>query len=348
MTDTSDTDVAPREVARREGREGSRWVNQRPAAAEVAAWFKENIVLHEGMEHEEWVTGITLIQSTESHDEIRGFTQDGRPIIAPDVQHLFFIPYPKVETRVAYFNALVAKNDSWSGFILPVAAADPKGMHVGYTAVKITRPADGKAVSLIVYTAEVRVFDGEVKWEEQEDADGVMRKYPTGKLVLSGLGTKSVPLTDRHGQVDPNAMAKAQTGAVGRALGMAGVLVIPGTGVATAEDMQESAATGNLPGASLQESANPPDGDGRIEDADPDETLRSRALALIGQLKADHPKALQEFQAWARGRNLGQLSTISGAPLKGVVKKLEKALDDAQASAPPPPDTDLTGEDETL
>jgi hypothetical protein len=221
------------------GRSGNRWVNYRPEATEIADWF-QTIRLHEGMEHEDWLSGITLIEATEKHDHIVGFAQDGRPQIMKDVQSLHLIPYTRVDARVAYFNRLMEIHEDWSGFILPVPAADPKGMAVGFYAMKVALP-DGKIATAVCYTARVLVIEGDVKWAEHVDPDGVTRLYPLGNVVMAGAhGTKSVPLVDRWGRFDANAVMKAQTGGVGRALGYAGMLVIPGTGVATAEDMREA------------------------------------------------------------------------------------------------------------
>jgi hypothetical protein len=90
----------------RRGREGSRWINERPTSQEVAEWFR-SVPLHDGMDHEKYVGGITLIQGVEKADEIVGYDGDGRPVIVEDVRNVTFTPYMKVETRVAYFHDYV-------------------------------------------------------------------------------------------------------------------------------------------------------------------------------------------------------------------------------------------------
>jgi hypothetical protein len=344
------TDVL--ELPQRHGQEGNRWVNYRPTGEEVAAWFASNVRLHEDMSHDDWVSGITLIQATEKVTEIAGFADDNRPIIVPDVQHLYFIPYPKVETRINYFWRLMeteqGTDEKWHGFIMPVAAPNPGGMSVGYNAVKAALP-DGSVASLVCYTAKVRVIRGDVTWEEIEEADGVKRKQPFGDMVYDGSpGTKSVPILNRWGKVDENAMARAQTGANGRALGMVSMLVIPGTGVATAEDMQEFQAQGQgspgAPPAKPDESS----GSGRFAE-DSDDALRQRAASIIRALEAEHPEALATFQAWARERRHKRLEDIGGAALKGVVKKLEKVQDEARHDPPAedvPTGIDISGVEE--
>jgi hypothetical protein len=213
-----------------------------------------------------------------------------------------------------------------------VAAADPKGMAVGFYAMKVALP-DGKMVSAVCYTARVLVIEGEVEWEEEVDPDGVTRLYPHGKIVMAGAhGTKSVPLVDRWGRFDANAVMKAQTGGVGRALGYAGMLVIPGTGVATAEDMREALDQGATPGsppAAPQEPQEPPPGAPAGDLA-----LRGEAVAIMALLREQHPEALAEFQAWARERKFRKLSEVQGPALKGLVKKLQKIRDEVQAEPP--------------
>jgi hypothetical protein len=309
------------------GRVGSRWINYRPSAEEVADWF-QTVRLHEGMEHQDWLSGITLIEATEKHDHITGFASDGRPQVMKDVESLHLIPYPRVDARVAYFNRLMELTEDWTGFILPVPAADPKGMAVGFYAMKVALP-DGKLVSAVCYTARILVIEGEVVWEPEVDPDGVERRYPHGDVILAGAhGTKSVPLVDRWGRFDANAVMKAQTGGVGRALGYAGMLVIPGTGVATAEDMREAQDQGSIPGSP---SAAP---DAAEERPSGDLALRAEAVEIIGLLKERHPEALAEFQAWAKERKFRKLSEIQGPALKGLVRKLQK-IREAQADKEP-------------
>lgn len=323
--------VEAAEIPVERGRSGNRWINYRPTPEEVADWF-QTVRLHEGMEHEDWLSGITLIEATEKHDHILGFAQDGRPQIAKDVQSLHLIPYPKVDARVAYFNRLMEINrNDWSGFILPVAAADSKGMAVGFYAMRVALP-DGKTVSAVCYTARVVVIAGVVEWLPEVDPDGVTRRYPHGDVVLAGAhGTKSVPLVDRWGGFDANAVMKAQTGGVGRALGYAGMLAIPGTGVATAEDMREALDQGSIPGSPA---AAPAGAEERpVEVGSSDLALRGEAVAIMALLKERHPEALAEFQAWARERKFRKLSEIQGPALKGLVRKLQKMREE-QAALP--------------
>lgn len=328
---------SPVQLPQRRGREGNRWVNERPTPEKVAEWFEASVRLHDGMEHKDWVGGISLIQTTEEHDEVVGFGDDGRPTIVAGVQHVFYVPYPKVETRVDYFKSLTAthnegakERDRWTDFILPVPAKESGGMPVGYFPAKVTLP-DGRVATLVGYTAQATIFEGPIYWEERLDPDGVTRRYPNGDIVFQGAhGTKTVPVLDRWGGVNADAFAWAQTGANGRALGFAGILVIPGTGVATAEDMIESQQGGKPQAAPA--APQPQEGQTPV-DTDPEALLRQRTVEMLSTLQNDYPEALKTFQAWARERKFGSLDTIGGPALKGVVKKLEKTLDQARQSS---------------
>jgi hypothetical protein len=84
-------------------REGSRWINQRPSGDEVASWFVQNAPMHEGMEPERYVTGVTLIPAKEKPKILSPERRDRRR-----AEQLVWTPYVKVETRVAYFWDLMA------------------------------------------------------------------------------------------------------------------------------------------------------------------------------------------------------------------------------------------------
>jgi hypothetical protein len=107
---------------------------------------------------------------------------------------------------------------------------------------------------------------------------------------------------------------------------MAGMLVVPGSGVATAEDMLELA--GPSAGAVAE--------DAQLPQPEPenltDEQLRERASALVDILREQDPDALASFQEWARGRNL-TLAEAQGAALRGVVRKLETTIEASRAPA---------------
>lgn len=333
------TDVATPALPRREGREGNRWVNHQPSLEELSEWFAK-IPIHDGMKHEDWVTGLTLIRQTEKTDEIAGFREDNRPIIIPEVQHTYFIPYPKVEARIAYFNTYWQLDDGHIGFIEPVVAPDSGGMADGFNPMKISLP-DGKIATLLCYSAIATIFERDgLETEEREDVDGKRRWYNVGTVVQrSAVGTKAVPILNQWGKVDADAPAKAQSGAIGRALGMMGMLVIPGTGVATAEDMREMTEGGSPHGApATQEGLTT--GGAQASEAGSDDSIRERIAELHGQLR-EYPDHMRIFSAWAKERGYGNIAEIGGTNLKGIQVKLERELDRAVRSAQSATEVDI-------
>ena len=309
--------------ARRQGREGSRWLNVRPGGEEVAEWFK-SVPLHDGMEHEHYIGGVTLIQQTEKSDEVIGWADDGAPKIA-ERRNLVFTPYVKVETRVAYFWRLMSVWDAvgvWQPVDVP--GAEDLGLPAGFFRYSTSKP-DGKTVNFVGANVQVAVYEkGTVKFETLREGPAnaqVMRRVLEGvPLLVAPPAQKVVPVTFKV-EVDPNALMKAATGAVGRALGMAGMLIVPGSGVATAEDMLE--LRDPAPGTGPEGAQLPSQDEPQAELTD--EQLRERAAALVGELETADPDAHREFQEWARGRKL-TLNEAQGPVLRGAIRKLEKAL----------------------
>lgn len=304
------------EPVARAGREGSRWYNMRPPAEDVAEWFT-GVRLHEGMRHEDYIGGITMIQATEKSDELTGFDKDLLPTIR-ERKDLVYIPYVKVDTRVRYFWDYVELHEArgWRGEIrvVPNASSVELGLPDGFFRYSASDPKNAeKRVNFIGISMQATIY------ERSRAAGGA--DIP---IVQGSPGTKLVAAATKW-DVDPHAMSKAETGAVGRALGMAGILVIPGSGVATAEDMLELS---EAPAGATAEPELPAPTAVALEDLT-DEQLRERAAALVEELGGIDPKRHAEFQEWARGRKL-TLAEAQGAPLRGAVKKLEKTIAEAR------------------
>lgn len=214
MTDQTD------EFRPRMGREGARWYNARPTPAEVAEWFS-TVPLHDKMNHADYVAGISLIQTTEEVTAIIGYTGDG-VAMTQRVPEIVFTPYPRVETRLAYFWNYVATLPGHRGIIepgklhgTPPASELPEGFFI------VALPqTGGEIIYMIGRSMRVRIEDSRTY---------NIAEYPSE--------AKTVPMRLEYGAIDEHAFAKASTGAIGRALGAAGMLVLPGTGIATAEDM---------------------------------------------------------------------------------------------------------------
>jgi hypothetical protein len=324
-------------VAVRKGQEGGRWVNERPSGEDVAKWFAANVDVAEGLNVEHYVSGLTLISSTEKVKETIGFRDNGSPILQ-EMEHSVFVPYVKVETRVKYFHDLMAKHrDEWVGFIDPVQPDEPNpSLPPGFFKIAVTQK-DKEVVSYICCSMQVTVFKkGTVKEEKVliDTRKGLYVVRRTGEVIIQGApAVKAVPLLTRYGSSDPNAVMKAETGAVGRALGFSGMLVAPGSGVATAEDMEEAQRMEGPPAGETPGPAALPGAPGEaVQSASPEE-LRPRAVALIGELEKDFPDRHKAFLEWCSERKFAKVSELNEAALKGIIRKVENELDEGRKAA---------------
>lgn len=310
----------------RKGQEGSRWWNQRPSSEEVAKWF-EGVPLHEEMDHNRYINGIVLIEQSTKTNEIEGEHQDGAPKIREDVHNLTYTPYPKVETRVQYFHDLMAKHEEdWMGVIEPVGGGE-NGLPPGFFIRTIsTEKGDFK---FLCCTIQVKVFLRSTVKEQilQTGHRGEPKILRSGQTVIEGApGTKIVRMATRYQYPDENSVMKAETGAVGRALGMAGMLIIPGAGVATAEDMHEAKDHEENPiPAEKKKQAKLPEsksaGDKKTSD------LSEEATSIVSKLKKDFPEVFTDFKAWCEDRDINSLAEVTEpSVLRGLIKKAKKQL----------------------
>lgn len=335
------------EADRRVGQEGSRWYNEPPTGKQIAEWFEANVKLHDGLEHKDYVPGITMIPSTEKVKQVIGWGSDGQPVIAKR-ENLVYTPYAKVETRVKYFHDLMAtKEKEWIGIIEPVtpAGADDR-LPPGFFTYLIPT-GENKGVRYICCTMKVTVYEREDFDEVREVVDtrnGVYRTRRIGKKIIDAPpATKMIPLTSTWNdnvRADDMAMMKAETGAVGRALGLAGMLVIPGTGVATAEDMGEAEALQSQPSGAAPTIEPPADLPAEQLPVGQDEllALREEAVEAINSLKNEYPDAFKLFQEWAQSRGIGRIDAIVDPTiLRGLTSKAirDKEAEDAKQEEPP-------------
>lgn len=174
--------------------------DKKPTAEEISKWFS-GFKLHEGLEHSQYVNGIVAIENRS-----RG-------------QSIGWSPFVTATTRIKYFWDL-CEVKGWYGSI-----SNPRPIErpFGFAPDKI-------ATGLL---AEVNVSI----WETSEiDPDQPRRP------LRSATGRKQVDQGYLYSQVrnpDFDAIMKAETGALARGLGQIGILCLPGSGVATAEDMNE-------------------------------------------------------------------------------------------------------------
>lgn len=293
-------------------REGSRWINTKPSGEELAQWFQHNVKLHEGLEHADYVQGIVLIPQTE---KVREPDAQGNLV---DQFRQVFTPYPTAAARLAYFRDWAHAN----GF-LKVIEPDPgvsrnDALPPGFWRYAVTTQDQGgreKLTNFIGYSASVSAFLPEIRVGGR--GREVLAPHRAAKIVpvLRWAGA-------RQGLVaDENAPAKAETGATGRALGLAGMLVIPGVGVATAEDVQETLREAETAPAAEPQAQLPND------DLEP-QSGRERVAALIGQLQ-EYPEALEQAKLTAASRKM-QFEKLTDQQLRGAVRLLERTLEDAR------------------
>lgn len=318
-------------MARREGQEGSRWVNYRPTGEEVADWFEKNVKLHEGLEASSYVTGITLIQSTEKSKAVVGWDGD-----QPQTQEQFdlvYTPYPRVDIRVRYWqDYLELHRQEMIGVLERVAPPEPsKTLPEGFFRMDVGQ-ADSKVTRFVCCSLRARIYKrGTIEYQRLtvDKRTGEERMEMRGEVLLDAPpATKMIPILSRYGP-DPFSLMKAETGAVGRALALAGMLVVPGAGVASAEDLIEAQQMQSGEGevaAPTPEAASLPEQQAAAEDP---EALRTRAGRLMEELKA-HPERHKAMVAWARERKL-VLADAELPALRGVIRKLERELDEAKA-----------------
>lgn len=296
-------------------REGSRWRYGRPSSDEVGAWFA-TAPLDEGMTHADFIAGIVLIPATE---KVKRQVPGRAPgtFSTQDSFELTYTPYVRVDTRVTYFRKLAAKRELVSVIepaeVPQIASGPLANVHMpdGYWWYITSGASD--AVRYLCCTMRVAHYRPDDWFGAEADTNGGRAK----KLqpVLFGVSTKQVSPTD------PNALAKAETGAIGRALGVAGILVI-GTGIATAEDMTELDAGPVQQGAALPAA--------EVEAVESEEQLNERCLGLQARLKEDYPDGWAKFAAWwqeRRGRE--GWNTLNDAPIevrRGVATRMEELL----------------------
>lgn len=298
--------------------EGARWRFRRPSSTEVAAWF-ETVPLDEGLEHKDFIGGVVLIPQTEKvkHTLASGGTRER--------QEQVFTPYVQIGSRVFYARRLAEKRTLR---YRPRPLAVPK-----------------------VEDRQSSYFNGNMPpglwWHVVMDTSGNLVKYlcatwtiqlvdDNDTVFLEGQGTKQVTGLSYNG-LDDNAVMKAETGAVGRALGVAGILTV-GTGIATADDMQEfvSAST-QAPTATLAlPPTEVPNGElPDVSEADKLPQLRARLLALQAQVQ--ELGAWSQFLSWYNARKeaegWGKLDEIPIEGMAAIIAGLEKVKAEAEAAA---------------
>jgi hypothetical protein len=309
--------------------EGGRWRHHKPTSEAVAAWFRTQ-PLDEDMKHEDYVGGVVIIPQTE---KVKYSRRDGQGTVERHEQ--IFTPYVQIGTRLGYFRRLAEQRS-----LIPVVEPEPVPRSENPSSIyfngnlpdglwwHVIATGEGRSQRFLCATYRVSMY------EPQSYGARLSDRPPLPRLV--GTGTKMVSERFHSGNIDVNALMKAQTGAIGRALGVAGILVI-GTGIATADDMQEFVGeTTAAPAPTLPDPL--PQGEAPPAEAETLEGLRARALALQTQLQ-EVPEAegreqpWTQFVAWWKERAAEEgwtnLSDVPQDALKGVIVKMERIYEEA-------------------
>lgn len=305
--------------------QGSRWVHNPPDGAVFSEWFEKNVPMHPGLEPGRYVNGVVLIPNKETVKVTERDETGARSI--SEVEQLVFSPYPQVETRVRYFWDFCREN-GYVGAIEVVPVRDQKA-NLPTGVFPMTVEHAGKSYTYLGMSYQVRVFEPS------------LRTGGRGKVVMEPpKGTKMVPLVGRFGP-DVNAPMRVETGAIGRALGFAGMLIVPGAGIASAEDMHdflngEDAAPGGGPALPTGAATSPLEAPAPAAVEQPAAAQAADLLpGVVEQLITDlmaYPAAWDEMTAWATERGL-PLDNIAPAALRPLEKQLRRKLTAAQAAA---------------
>lgn len=359
----SDQQQAPQAV-----RAGSRWYDAPPDEDEIRDWFRSQ-PLHDGMDHNRYVSGIVIIPATEKV-KLTQYKQNGEPFTV-ERERAVFTPYVKVDMRIAYFWDLIrTMNGMWRADQSDPQSADHHHYIGVIEPVPVKKIDDNKSpffnghlpdgyflypVRNNTNTESINRYIG-CRWrvaiyERESYAESV--KGRDNPPIIQGIGTKQTLQSKTY--ADDNALMKSETSAIGRALGVAGILVV-GTGVATAEDMQEAQAPSGAEAAGTAQPVTLPPvvapqgipddeqptaemvaadvGQDAVTPQEDDDRLRLRAQQLSQSFRQAFPEEFELYKAWwAERYEDTTLMQLSGPALKGAVRKLERDFDAAKIAA---------------
>lgn len=292
-------------------------MNIRPTATEVAEWFK-SAPLHDGMEHDRYVGSVVLIPQVDNKNEdVVGFDEQGAPVTTTR-RTVSYIPFVKVEGRIAYFWDYMRLHEDWLGSIEPVTSHYEGSGHTRLALppgfFSFQEQMNGQASTFIACTMRVKIVkrEGSRLLEDGTVIGEPVAIFPPATKVVSTL-TKWGP--------DENALMRSETGAIGRALGMAGMLVVPGSGASTAEDMADASAP-QAPVASVAALA---------ERMDADEPLVDQIKDLEAELRTLDAKQYQKYRSWYQSQMRHALEELPERDLKTTVRALQRGIDQVPA-----------------
>jgi len=348
-------------------RQGSRWLYAQPNEEQGREWFGSQR-LHAGMDHDPYIGGVVVIGANEKIKQT--FQNAVGAWLNREVERMVFTPYVKVDTRIAYFHDWVAhlNADDPFKYITVIEPVPVKIIDNDRSPYFNAHLPEGYFMHVVRNNTNNESFNRYIcaRWRtaiyERESWLHKVRGDDEARPLLQGIGTKQTLLVKQY--ADDNALMKAETGAIGRALGVAGILVV-GTGIATAEDIQEAMAApggaqtagnegGDLPdvvapsepgpGAPME---GPQVAEGQVQmpgivdqlappetplsPQETDERLRVRARQLGAELQEASSTAYAAYTQWyMKERHFPPLDQLSGPALNGAVVKLERTLDEAR------------------
>lgn len=347
-------------------RQGSRWLYAQPSEDQVREWFNAQR-LHAGMDHDPYIGGVVVIGANEKIKQT--FQNAVGALLNREVERMVYTPYVKVDTRIAYFHDWVAYLNAEDPFkyITVIEPVPVKIIEEPRSPYYNAHLPEGYFMHVVRNNTNNESFNRYIcaRWRtaiyERESWLHRVRGDDEARPLLQGIGTKQTLLVKQY--ADDNALMKAETGAIGRALGVAGILVV-GTGVATAEDIQEAMAAPPGPQAAGNEGGALPDvvgpsepqpgsqtegpqvAEGQVQmpgmsdqlappvqetPQEVDDRLRVKARELSDALKEEAPEAHIAYIEWyTRERKFPSLDQLSGPALNGAVVKLERTLDEVR------------------
>jgi hypothetical protein len=177
-----------------------------PSAAEIASWFA-GAKLHPKMEHDRYVGGIVAIENRQTKQ---------------------WNPFPLAAVRVAYFWDWIDAN----GYTAVIDTTPPTVLDLPFKKGEAEGEKYATAAALYV-EAKITVYN---------EGGAIVRRSAARKSVSCGMNRNTYSGGRKTGSVklpDFDSLMKAETGAVARACAMLGMLALPGSGIASAEDIHE-------------------------------------------------------------------------------------------------------------
>lgn len=181
--------------------------DKKPSADEMAKWFSQ-VKLHDELDHANYIGGIVVIENKQLKQ---------------------WNPYPLAGVRIAYFWDWVDSH----GYAAHIDTTAPEILDFPFTKGQGDDPFTNAKTLLV--SAHVKVLEG-----ERVVREATAQKQVTLNMKVGGTWDGQLKRKVNQSTIpDFTSVMKAETGAVARALANMGMLALPGSGVASAEDIFE-------------------------------------------------------------------------------------------------------------